>query len=152
MERFWSKVRRGADDECWEWTGSLNALGYGVFTWSPTPYAPLKAYAHRVAWELTHGEIPEGLVVRHRCRGKCVNPNHLELGTQAENCADMIRDGTSLKGGRNPFAVLTKDDVRRIKQRLTTPYHGLGRELAKEFNVSPSCITDIRKGRAWSWI
>lgn len=133
MERFWSKVRRGAEDECWEWLGcKLN--GYGRFRW-----AEETTTAHRVAWELTHGKIPEGLVVRHRCRGKCVNPNHMELGTYRDNIDDKYRDGTNAKK-------LTEENAREILRRDNDRLV----DLAKEFGVSKSSICDIRQGRTWS--
>lgn len=141
-QRFWSKVQRGTDDECWEWMGSKSG-GYGVVASNPT------TYAHRTAWELTHGDIPAGLVVRHKCRGKCCNPAHLELGTRAQNSADMIRDGTSTRGETNPHSILTEDQVREIKQRFR---RGMGKTLAAEYGVSEWTIYDIKSGRRWDWV
>lgn len=78
-ERFWAKVAVG--DECWTWTASGNGQGYGKFYASGKP-----VYAHRYAYELLVGRIPEGLSLDHLCRNPgCVNPDHLEPVTHAEN-------------------------------------------------------------------
>lgn len=146
-QRFWSKVRRGAEDECWEWLGWKSRDGYGMFDFNDK-----KLKAHRVSWELTHNKIPDGIVVRHKCRGKCVNPSHLELGTVADNHADTIRDGTNPRGERNPASTLTNEQVRQIKLRLQDYKHGLGRQLAKEFGVHEVVISQIKRGRTWSFI
>lgn len=81
-ERFWSKVDRRADDECWLWTGGLSS-GYGRFNSGPNKRSGL---AHRFAYELTVGPIPAGLTIDHLCRNRaCVNSRHLEPVTGVEN-------------------------------------------------------------------
>jgi hypothetical protein len=74
---------------CWIWRGYRNAFGYGR-VW----FRYRRAYPHRVAWELQHGPIPEGLSVLHRCDNPaCVRPSHLRLGTQADNIRDCVAKG-----------------------------------------------------------
>lgn len=144
-KRFWAKVNRRGEDECWEWLGWKIWDGYGMFDLKGK-----KIRAHRMAWELTHGEIPEDMVVRHKCRGKCVNPRHLELGTIADNHQDQVRDDTLLRGEQNPSSKLTSEQVQEIRSRLQAYHHGLARQLAHEFNVSEQVISKIRHGRTWT--
>lgn len=81
-ERFWPKVRK--TDTCWLWTAALNQNGYGRFLVAPNP--PVMSQAHRFAYELLRGPIPDGLSLDHLCRVRnCVNPDHLEPVTQRTN-------------------------------------------------------------------
>lgn len=85
-EQFWSKVTVGKEDDCWLWTAATGGGGYGKIH---TRGRYLQA--HRVAWELTSGMIPEGANVLHGCdQPLCVNPTHLSLGSFKDNTRDMI--------------------------------------------------------------
>jgi hypothetical protein len=87
--RFWSRVAVRQPSDCWEWTGCRTALGYGRFG-----IGKRVVKAHRRAWELVNGAIPDGLWVLHKCDNPpCVNPSHLWLGTDAENQHDMSAKG-----------------------------------------------------------
>lgn len=78
-DRFWEKVDQSAD--CWLWTATIGIYGYGKFHMEGRPHD-----AHRVAWLLTHGAVPEDLQLDHLCRNRvCVNPAHLEPVSQREN-------------------------------------------------------------------
>lgn len=80
-QRFWSKVDNCSRDACWEWTGGINGNGYGQIN-----VAGRVIGAHRIAYELLVGPIPEGLELDHLCRNRtCVNPAHLEPVTRREN-------------------------------------------------------------------
>jgi hypothetical protein len=84
-QRFWSKVNLKGPNECWEWKANLRK-GYGMFRISNKIVS-----AHRVSWTMLRGDIPEGLLVLHKCNNeKCVNPNHLYLGTHGDNVTDMV--------------------------------------------------------------
>ena len=89
-DRFWEKVDKRGPDECWEWTASTNSKGYGRLSSGRGVY--LKA--HRTAFVLSCGPIPEDLNVLHTCDNPpCCNPKHLFLGTFKDNTHDMIRKG-----------------------------------------------------------
>jgi hypothetical protein len=81
MQRFWAKADRRGDAECWEWVACRTAMGYGRFVVDRRVRA-----AHRVAYELSVGPIPEGLEIDHLCRNRaCVNPAHLEAVSHRVN-------------------------------------------------------------------
>ena len=91
--RFAEKVERRPSG-CWEWTGARQTGGYGVLGVGSSKLVR----AHRFAWELHYGEVPEGLSVLHRCDNPCcVNTEHLFLGTQADNMHDMRAKGRGRK-------------------------------------------------------
>lgn len=89
-DRFWRKVDRRGPDECWPWRGATVRGTHGHVRLDDGSLV----YAHRRSFEIHNGAIPEGLVVRHKCDfGLCVNPDHLEIGTQADNVRDMVDRG-----------------------------------------------------------
>jgi hypothetical protein len=98
IERFWAKVSKQPSG-CWLWTGSKRSKGYGAFCYAKNGEV-VQGRAHRFSWELHNGEIPDGLCVLHKCDvPSCVNPDHLWLGTKAENNRDMVAKGRRVVGG-----------------------------------------------------
>lgn len=96
-ERFWSKVVKS--DGCWIWKASKRSKGYGAFVYQRGEDI-IQGRAHRYSWELHYGDIPPGLCVLHHCdTPACVRPEHLWLGTKAENNADMVAKGRHVRGG-----------------------------------------------------
>lgn len=151
MDRFWSKVDRRGPDECWNWTASVNNKGYGKFGWGGRG----KGWrgAHRVAWFLTHGEWPpKGIFVCHRCDNRlCVNPNHLFLGTLADNLGDMARKGRASRGENRPASIFTEEDVRSLRRRYAAGGESYW-SLAKEYGTYPATVRNAVLGITWGWL
>jgi hypothetical protein len=147
--RFWSNVDIRTPEECWNWTASVNSTGRGAFSIDGK-----NIKAHRMAWILTYGEIPEGMIICHKCdNGKCCNPNHLFLGTHRDNTQDMISKGRRviLNGEDDPKHKLTEHQVLEIR-RLYKPWRYSQFRLAYEFGVSRSTIEEILHRRIWKHI
>lgn len=88
LERFMDKIELIPFHECWEWISNINSSGYGTI-WDNS-----SQLAHRVAWRLFKGEIPDGMMVLHHCDNRaCVNPGHLFVGDAVDNTWDMLSKG-----------------------------------------------------------
>ncbi len=147
--RFEAKFVRGGPDECWIWTAAKDRYGYGRM-WIPRQNRGALAGAHRIAWALANqAEIPEGLLVLHRCDSPpCVNPNHLFLGTQADNMADKVaknrQSRIARKGESHGSAKLMETQVVAIFYD-PRPHA----QIAGDFGVSRGQVWGIKAGRTW---
>jgi|SRR6266567_1315290 len=99
--RFWAKVIKTPG--CWKWAAKrYHRFGYGVLATPKSKWGRTQIEAHRVSWVLHFGQVPEGLSVLHRCDNpECTRPDHLFLGTTADNLADMRRKGREASGDRH---------------------------------------------------
>jgi hypothetical protein len=141
-KKFWSLVTKGSPNKCWLWHHNKSSNGYGNFLIYKG--GKTKTFsAHRVAYQLTFG--PTNLQVLHTCDNKlCVNPNHLFVGTQADNMLDKVQKG------RNNTQYVTPQQVHNIRRLAKQGIkHSV---LAEKFKVSHSNIQHIVKRRSWSWL
>ncbi len=148
-ERFWSKVDIRTPFECWPWTASVRRKdeGYGAF-WINGRHRP----ASRIAYILIFDEVPADLQVCHYCDNpSCCNPEHLFLGTNADNAYDRDSKGRAAFGDKKRTNVWNfyKEDVILIR-KLVENKELKQREVAKMFNVSPSVINNLIKGRTYA--
>ena len=144
-ERFEIYTRR--TEGCWEWTGYRDSNGYGRLNVSGRPIL-----ASRTSYLLHYGNIPGGSYVCHKCDNPaCVNPEHLFLGTQADNVADMHAKGRQRKRGipgmSHHAAKLTDDIVRHIRSSDASDA-----ALSKELGVSRATVHAVRNNRTWTHV
>lgn len=143
---FWPKVEK--TDSCWLWRGEITKDGYGR---TGAKKDGSTRGAHRIAWELTNGPIPDGLFVLHKCDNPpCVRPEHLFLGTQADNRRDCVAKGRQPRGSAARKSSLTEEDVVEIRQR-----HESGEtatSLGACFGVTRANIGYIVKRKTWTHV
>lgn len=144
-QRFWEKVVKS--DGCWLWKGNVNQFGYGRFRTTSKKLT----VTHRISWELHNGPIPDGMMVLHRCDvPACVKPDHLFLGTQIDNVADMYSKGRECirRGEEHHRALVSEIDViamRSVRDKVKMAYSKLGRL----FGVSEETARNICLRETW---
>lgn len=142
--RFWRKVKKGTPDECWLWTGGRSGKGYGQFYLSHGQ----PVGAHRFSWSIHNAQpVPTGMQVMHSCDNpSCVNPEHLSVGTCADNlrdCAAKGRDPGNRTPGPRPYLRKVDDStVQRLRADGLTM-----RQIGDLLDVSASTVLrSLRRG------
>lgn len=147
---FWDRLAKQSGG-CWEYQGCRNKSGYGRLQ---PPGQSKTVLAHRYAYELTYGPIPDGLFICHACDNpSCCNPAHLRPGTNSDNVQDAMQRGRRrldwpgpvLRGEKNPSAKLTDAQTEEIRAKKTSGKY-LQRDLAREYGVSEATISMIVNG------
>jgi HNH endonuclease len=156
---FWSHVDKSG--ECWKWTGSILESGYGQFRPGSSCLKTKRWRAHRYSWVLFHGPIPDGLKVLHKCDNrKCVNPDHLFLGTDLDNVRDCISKGR----GKHALNGKYKRNVNNISSKITQIQADEIRYIylncpnisqqciANQFGINQRSVSNIIRNKTWSKI
>jgi hypothetical protein len=149
ITRFWEKVDKRGPDECWKWQAVIDKNGYGGFR--------LHGHfvkAHRAAYELFCGQIPDGMCVCHSCDNRaCVNPAHLWLGTLADNNHDRDQKGRdrNLRGEEHHSSRFSEQEIEDIRALYATGQFTY-RQLARRYGVSKSSIGCIIRHQTWRHI
>lgn len=124
-------------DGCIPWSGYILSSGYGQVKVNGK-----KWLAHRLVYTQIHGDIPNGLVVRHMCDNpSCVNPSHLELGTQSDNIKDCVARG------RHHNMKLSADDVRAIRNDTRS-----SRKVAAIYGIDHKAVLNIRNRKSYTFV
>lgn len=144
--QFWSRVHRTTAKACWPFQGSIYSHGYGVFHFSLPFIGRTRVRAHRFAWLASRGPIPAGQDVCHRCDvPHCVNPDHLFIGSHAENLRDAIHKGRKRTWGKQK---LNAEQVQEIRALCAG---GLSqRDAGARFGVAKNTVSQIITGKTWS--
>lgn len=143
----WSVV----DSGCWEWNGARNHHGYGIYGTRIGDRKTGERLAHRLAYMAWNGDIEEGQHVRHRCDNPpCINPDHLELGTHADNMNDAKQRGRTARGESHGRAKLTERDVLAVREASASgeSYRSIG----ARYGVNKYTVGKIVRQQKWSHV
>lgn len=133
---------------CWIWMASIDRQGYGTHYLRANGKRLARVAAHRYMYEQANGKIAAGMVICHRCDvPACVNPEHLFIGTHADNVADKVKKRRHRFGERTPSSKLTEEQVREIIASKDTLSN-----LARRYGVTLCPIREIKLGHTWKHI
>lgn len=149
IKTFWSKVDKRNNDECWLWTGMIESSNQKGARYGRVSFKRTKRWkefrAHRVAYAITYGEVPKGLNCCHKCdNALCVNPDHIFLGTYADNNKDRSKKGRT--AGRR----LTDEQVVEARE-LYAKTHITLKELAKRYGIKARTMGGIIRGERYKY-
>lgn len=146
VTRFEAKLDKSGD--CWLWTASLAGKGYGQMK---LPKQRKQEYAHRLAYMIYKGAIPDGIQVCHKCDNpRCCNPEHIFLGTSSDNHLDMKEKNRHLYGEKNSQAKLSDTKISQIKKCIDS---GMSQSIiAKAFGIHQTTVSKINRGCRWQHI
>lgn len=140
-------VAKDAVTGCWLWQRRKTPQGYGILARNG-----VRIGAHKFAYQLANGLVPAGLIVRHKCDvPACVNPDHLCVGTQADNVADKVSRGRQAKGRKVPTNRLSEDQVRQIRSTYVRGKTTL-KQVAEDFDMSLYGVWAIVTRKNWGWL
>jgi len=143
FHRLYCRTQFVSETGCWEYCGAKNPGGYGIIRGCPQTYL-----AHRVAWILDNGPIPQGVCVCHTCDNpSCINPAHLWLGTRADNNRDKEEKGRAVyhPGEKNGGAKLTEEQVYAIRKD-----NRIQIEIAAEYGCDQTTVSEIKRRKTWA--
>lgn len=146
-DKFWLNVHK--TDDCWLWSAGCTGAGYGGWQFDNK-----FVLAHRFSYELIHGPVPKDICVLHKCDNPpCVRPDHLFLGTHADNARDRDIKGraASRLGVGNGSAKLTESDVREIRYLYTTG-GWTHRSLSLKYGVTQTPVQFLLQGKTWKHV
>jgi hypothetical protein len=154
IDRVMGRVNIDRETGCWNWTGSTNSAGYGVIGIGSRVDKSCKIVTvHRLVWQHEKGSIPESFCVCHHCDNrKCVNPEHLFLGTNQDNVDDKERKNRSNHpvGSRCAKSIFTNSDVENIVRLFSIGKSNV--DIASLYRCHYHAIWNIRHGIRWGWL
>jgi hypothetical protein len=149
--RFWNKVSQ--TDGCWNWTGAKDGAGYGMLSLFGRGRAPAKS--HRISWVMSHGEIPIGMEVCHKCDNPaCVRPDHLFLGSHAQNMTDAkLKGRMSVKSKGKPYE---NNNSAKLNAAQVEEIRGLNGGITQaaigaRYGVHRTTVSNILRNKNWNY-
>lgn len=153
-ERYWAKVDKRGKDECWPWLGGrVGKTQYGKIGAGGVNGKWIRA--HRLAYELEYGSIPDNMRVCHNCDNPaCQNPKHLFLGTDADNVADKMRKGRHSRGiaPRGEESGMSRFTEQQILEIFSLKGKESLRTLAERYSTTKQYICCIQNKKTWIWL